>query len=155
MEDVGERGVRKVTKRVKFEDVSAKISAAASRIDARTSEYFDHGRRAKVDCKGGCWLQRGGRDISSLGWGGSGANGGARRHWSEAEDKFFAPSNGVTTYLESPVTTLVINGHNDLEELVIKFERGRLVSEREGFGVDCSLSLRVKVATDRRTCIGI
>ena len=149
MEDVGERGVHKVAKRVEFENVRAKIIAAAPGIDARTSEYFDHGRGAKVDCKGGCRFQRGGRNIGSSGW----RRG--RRHWSEAEDKFFAPSNGVTTYLESPVAALVINGHDDLEELVIKLERGRLVSEREGFSVDCSLSLRVKVARDRRACIGI
>ena len=98
------------------------MSAAAPRIDARSSEYFDPGRRAKVNCKGSCRLQSGGRDVIGSGWGGGGANGGARRQWSETDDKFFAPTHGVTTCLESPVTTLVINGHNDLEELVIKFE---------------------------------
>ena len=83
---------------MEFEDVRAKIIAAAPGIDARTSEYLDHGRGAKVDCKGGCRLQKGSRNVGSSGWRRGGADGSARRHWSEAEDKFFAPSNGVTTW---------------------------------------------------------
>ena len=59
----------------------------------------------------------------------------------------------MTTNLEASATAAVIYGYKykDLEKLVIERERHRLVGEGEGLAVNCSLGLRVKVSTDRRT----
>ena len=61
----------------------------------------------------------------------------------------------MATYLKPPTPSLVINGYDDLEELVIQLKRDGLMGERERFSIDNGLGSRVKVAGDCRTCVSV
>ena len=61
----------------------------------------------------------------------------------------------MNTYLEPPTPCFVVYRYDVLEELIVKLKRNGLVGGRVWFSIDHSLSTRVKVAGDCRTCVSV
>ena len=110
---------------MKFEDVVRGVVSSPARVNACSSKDFNHVGEAEVYRIRRGRSQCGRGNVGCRGLRRSSANRTTRGRGREAYDQFFTSTDGMTANLGPPIP--VIDSHNSLEELVVKFEWGSLV----------------------------